>query len=110
MTILLKELKPKKPTKVLGFKLPATTEGLAEALQNLIGQLPIVVSERPVLADVGGISLDLRHSELGWALVANTGDWIVAGEDGTVEVYTSTLEDHFDFFDVLPPESKLKLV
>lgn len=98
--IELKELKPIKPVKVLGFKVPANHEGLAAALTQLIGQLPIIVSEMPVLEEIGGIQISLTHTKLGWNLVAKTGDWIVAGEDGNVEVYDEIIEQHFTFTDV----------
>lgn len=106
----LKELKPIKPVKVLGFKLGDTHEGLAEALTQLIGQLPIIVSEMPVTHEQGGIQISLIHQTIGWNLVAKTGDWIVAGEDGNVEVYEASIEEHFTFTDVLPKEPVLKLV
>jgi len=100
VTIEIKRLRPLKPIEVRGFKVPDTFVGMQEALTQLLGTLPIVVKEEPLVQGETGIKLGLAHGVLGWTLLATTGDWIVVGEDGNVEVYTPEIEHHFAFEDI----------
>lgn len=104
MTIQLMKLRPIKPLEVRGFKVPETFEGMQQALTQLLGKLPIIAKEEPLLEGESGIKLGLAHGVLGWTLLATTGDWIVAGEDGNVEVYSAEIEEHFVFEDIVPSE------
>lgn len=100
MTIQIKRMVPITPVEHRGFKVPGSFEGLSEALTNLAGLLPLTVVEAPVPAGQEGIALCIAHQLLGWKIIATTGDWIVVGSDGNVEVFTDAIEDQFEFIDI----------
>lgn len=98
----IKKLTPRVPVELRGFKLEGK-EGLKEMLDQLIGELPIVVMELPQVEGTKGFGIRLHHTKQGWTLDIETGDWIVADNYGSVMcMLDAGIEDDFEITELEP--------